>query len=198
MVLVILMYTIKNNITDELVVKNSKFITILHKITTADEVNKVISEVKEAYPNATHYCYGYITEDSQKCSDDGEPSGTAGIPILKVLESNQLTNLLCIVVRYFGGIKLGANGLIRAYAKSVSNAIKEATLTELKDGVNIEIAFPYSRIKEVDYLLKESKINDKTFANEIVYNIDIENSFIEVIKNNHLNYHIIKNIKIEK
>ena len=192
------MYTISNNHIYELTIKNSKFITILHKINNQNEVIDIINKYQNDYPNATHYCYAYIIDNYKKCSDDGEPSGTAGIPILKVLESNNLNNILCIVVRYFGGIKLGANGLIRAYTKCTSNAIKEIELKELIDGINIEISFEYIRIKEIDYLLKDVTINSKNFNNIITYNINITNDFLNTIINNNINYKIIKNIKIEK
>ena len=188
------MYTISNNHIYELTIKNSKFITILHKINNQNEVIDIINKYQNDYPNATHYCYAYIIDNYKKCSDDGEPSGTAGIPILKVLESNNLNNILCIVVRYFGGIKLGANGLIRAYTKCTSNAIKEIELKELIDGINIEISFEYIRIKEIDYLLKDVTINSKNFNNIITYNINITNDFLNTIINNNINYKIIKSI----
>lgn len=192
------MYTIDNNYTYELIIKNSKFITILYKINDIKDIDKYLNETKINYPDATHYCYAYIIDNYKKSSDDGEPGGTAGIPILKVLESNNLSNILVIVVRYFGGIKLGANGLIRAYTKSTANAIKEVNLLALTDGINIDITFDYNRLKEIDYLLKDITINNKTFDNEITYNINIESSFLDIIKNNNITYNIIKYIKIEK
>jgi len=105
---------------DLLVVKNSKFITLIYQVRTKEEVNFYLEEVRVKYPNATHYCYAYIIDLDKKESDDGEPSGTAGIPILQVLEKNELNQVLCIVVRYFGKIKLGAGGLVRAYTKAVT------------------------------------------------------------------------------
>ena len=137
------MYTIANNVKYELIIKNSKFITCLIKINNELEVKEILTNIKKEYPDATHYCYGYILENIKKADDDNEPSSTAGIPILKVLEANNLTNTLAIVIRYFGGIKLGANGLIRAYTKSVANAVKETTLKELIAGLNIDITFDY-------------------------------------------------------
>ena len=192
------MYTIDNNYIYELIIKNSKFITLLYKITNINDIDKYLNETKINYPDATHYCYAYIIDNYKKSSDDGEPGGTAGIPILKVLENNNLTNVLVIVVRYFGGIKLGANGLIRAYTKCTANAIKETHLLTLIDGLNIDITFDYNRLKEIDYLLKDITINNKTFDNEITYNINIDNNFLDVIKNNNIKYNIINNIKIEK
>lgn len=191
------MYIIENNIKYELIIKNSKFITILYKIKD-NNIDDILLNIKKEYPDATHYCFAYIIDDIKKSSDDGEPSGTAGIPILKVLESNNLTNILCIVIRYFGGIKLGANGLVRAYTKSCANAIKEANLKELVDGINITILFPYTRLKEIDYLLKDYKINSKSFDNLITYNLNIEKDYLNTIINNHLDYQIIKYLKIEK
>ena len=192
------MYTISNNHKYELLIKNSKFITILYKVNNINDINNILISIKDEYLDATHYCYGYIIDNIKKSSDDGEPSGTAGIPILKVLEANNLTNVLAIVIRYFGGIKLGANGLIRAYTKSTSNAIKEVSLKELIDGINIDITFDYNKTKEIDYLLKDIKINNKIFGNQVTYNIDIEESFLDTIKNNNIEYKIINNIKIEK
>ena len=192
------MYTISNNSKYEIVIKNSKFITLLYKITDVSKVDYILDNVKKEYPNATHYCYGYIIDNYKKSSDDKEPTGTAGIPILKVLENNQLNYILAIVVRYFGGIKLGANGLIRAYSKSVSNALKENNLKELINGLNIEITFDWNNIKQIDYLLQNIKINHKNFDNTITYNIDIPTSFLDTIIKYKINYKIIKNIYIEK
>ena len=192
------MYTINNNSKYELIIKNSKFITILYKINNSDNIENILNNIKLEYPDATHYCYAYIVGNFKKASDDGEPSGTAGVPILKVLESNNLTNILAIVIRYFGGIKLGANGLIRAYTKCCANAIKEVTLKELTDGINLNITFSYNRLKEIDYFLKDIKINSKTFNDLITYNIDIEFLFLEKIISNHIDYQIIRNIQIEK
>ena len=107
-----------------------------------------------------------------------------------------MTNILCVVVRYFGGIKLGANGLIRAYTKAASNIIKETELSELIDGFNLDIIFDYNETKEIDYLLKDIKINSKSFDSLITYNIDIPSTFLDSIKNRNIKN--IKDIKIEK
>ena len=192
------MYTIKENSKYELIIKNSKFITLLYKINSIDDISKYLKEVKDSYKDATHYCYGYILNNDKKASDDGEPSGTAGIPILKVIEANQLTNILIIVVRYFGGIKLGANGLIRAYTKCTANAIKENKIIELTKGININITFNYNKQKEIDYLLKDIKINNKKYDDNITYNIDIKEEELNIIINNNIEYEIIKKIDIEK
>lgn len=192
------MKTIKNNIFNEIIIKNSKFICYLYKINSTDDINNIFNEIKKEHKDATHCCYAYILNDIKKSSDDGEPGGTAGIPILKVLENNNLNYILAIVIRYFGGIKLGAGGLVRAYTKSVTNTIETDNLVTLVKGYNLDITFDYNNIKEIDYLLKDKKINNKTFDAIIKYNIDIEEDFLNTIKNNKINYTINKEIYIEK
>lgn len=192
------MYTIKNNTNNEIVIKNSKFITYLYKINNINDISNYLNQIKEINKDATHYCYAYILDNIKKADDDGEPSGTAGIPILKVLENNNVNNILAIVVRYFGGIKLGANGLIRAYTKSTTNTLSKDNIIELTKGYNINIEFNYNQIKEIDYLLKNININNKEFNTTIKYNIDIPISFLEIIKINNITYQILKEINIEK
>lgn len=192
------MYTFSNNYKYELIIKNSKFITLLYKIDIEDKIYIILNDIKKEYPDATHYCYGYTINNVKKASDDGEPSGTAGIPILKVIDANNLTNVLVVVVRYFGGIKLGANGLIRAYTKSVANAIKEVNLKQLVNGFNVNIIFNYNQIKDIDYLLKDIDIIDKKFDDFVVYNCNISNDFISILESKNINYKINNEILIEK
>lgn len=192
------MYTIKENSKYELIVKNSRFITLLYKVSSWSDALDILDKVREKYPDATHYCYGFIADEVERCSDDGEPSGTAGMPILKVLKANNLNYILGIVIRYFGGIKLGAAGLIRAYSKGVANAIKENQLKELVKGINLDITFNWESLKQIDYLLKDVKINEKTFLDSIKYNIDIPDDLLEFIISKVNSYEIIKDIYIEK
>lgn len=191
------MYSIKENTNNEIIIKNSKFICYLYKIKDINEIENYLTNIKNIEKDATHYCYAYILNDLKKSSDDGEPSGTAGFPILKVLENNNLNNILAIVVRYFGGIKLGAGGLVRAYTKSTTNTISNDNIVNLIPGYNITIEFNYNQIKEIDYLLKDITINKKEFNNTIIYNIDIPIQFLETIKLNKINYTINKEILIE-
>lgn len=192
------MYTIKNNSIKEIIIKNSKFITLLYKVYSLEDIKSTLVNVKILYPNATHYCYAYILNNESKSSDDGEPSGTAGTPILNILESNNLNYILAVVIRYFGGIKLGSSGLIRAYSRSVKEAIKENTLTKLIEGINVNITFSWSNIKQIDYLLKEQIINKKEYLDNITYNISIPLNILDTLKNYLISYEIIKNINIEK
>lgn len=190
------MKTIKNNVKNELIIKNSRFITLLIKITSKDEVNKILDDLKKEYPKATHYCYGYIIDDYKKSSDDKEPSNTAGIPTLNILEKEDLTNVLAVTIRYFGGIKLGVGGLIRAYSKSVQEALTKIELVELKKAKLIELTINYDKQKQLDYLLKDEIIIEKSFDTNITYNVLIEDKNIEKISN--YTYKIIKDSTIEK
>ena len=165
------MRTIKENVINEIIINKSKFITILNYVETKDDVTRILNKYKKEYKNATHYCYAYILENTEKCSDNGEPSGTAGLPILNVLKNNNLTNVLAIVIRYFGGIKLGAGGLIRAYSNSTSEALLKTSICNLEEGFNITITFPYDMLSTFDNLFKN--ILNKNFDNNITYNFNI-------------------------
>jgi len=190
------MYIIRNNIDDEQIIKNSRFITRLVKITKKDEAEDILNNVKKEYPKATHYCYAYIVNDYKKASDDGEPGGTAGMPILNVLEKEDMTSVIAIVVRYFGGIKLGAGGLVRAYSSSVRDTLKKADKILLIEGVQIKITIPYDRQNELNYILKDSEIVDKTFTDKVTYIINCSKEMSE--KLHQYNPIIIKETYIEK
>lgn len=190
------MYIIRNNIDDEQIIKNSRFITRLVKITKKDEVEDILNNVKKEYPKATHYCYAYIVNDYKKASDDGEPGGTAGMPILNVLEKEDMTSVIAIVIRYFGGIKLGAGGLVRAYSSSVRDALKKADKILLIEGVQIKITIPYDKQNELNYILKDSEIVDKTFEDKVTYIINCSKDVLE--KLHQYNPIIIKETYIEE
>ncbi len=189
------MQTIKENIVDKYEIKQSKFITLLYKINSIDDINMYLQEVKNNYKDATHYCYAYKFNGNQKFSDDGEPGGTAGLPIVEVLNKRDINNVLCIVVRYFGGIKLGAGGLVRAYTKAVCNAIDKSQIIILDKGYLIRINLNYDEQKQYDYLFKD-KIIKKEFNNQITYYIKISKDELEKINN--INFEILENIYIEK
>ena len=190
------MYVIEKGCENEIIIKNSRFITILIKINGKDKVNSFLQDIKIKYPKATHYCYGYIINDYKKSSDDGEPGGTAGIPILNVLEKENITNVLAIVVRYFGGIKLGAGGLVRAYSKAVREAIKNSNLIKLENGKKIEINFNYSDEKNINYILKEEQIIKKDYSDKVTYIALIKDNILEKLKN--FNYKVLEDTYIEK
>lgn len=160
------------NKDSEIIIKNSRFITSLIKIDETSNIKDLIETIKVKYPNATHYCYAYITKDNQKSSDNGEPGGTAGLPMLNVLIKNNLINILAITTRYFGGIKLGAGGLVRAYTKSLTTALENNTI-EVELGYTIKIIINYDIQKELDYLLKNEEILKKDYQEQITYYLNI-------------------------
>lgn len=125
------MYTISRDYRNEIVIEKSRFICTLKKVANEAEAQEFIKAIKKEFWDATHNCSAYIVDDlAQRSSDDGEPSGTAGIPMLEVLRKNKLVGTAAVVTRYFGGIKLGAGGLVRAYSGSVAGALKECGIAE--------------------------------------------------------------------
>ena len=193
--MVIYIKTIKEEITNEIEIKNSRFITRIFK---ADQENipLYLNQVKQEYPKATHYCYAYISKNCQKSFDDNEPTGTAGKPILNVLEKEKLEKVLVIIIRYFGGIKLGAGGLIRAYTKATTEALQKATFQEVVDAYKIMIQFPYNKKKKITYLLKEDNIIKKEFQEEITYWAIIEKEKLPELNN--IKYEIIEETTIKR
>lgn len=174
------MHTIKTEIQNEIVIQKSKFITCFFKLQNKNDIDFFIEKTKKLYPTATHYCYAYRFQNLEKCSDDGEPSNTAGMPILHVLQANDLSNVLCVVIRYFGGIKLGAGGLVRAYTKSVTECLKKGIIVLLQEGYHIILTTNHSNLKQLDYILKKYSIT-KTFNNIITYDFLIEkNEFLRI------------------
>ncbi len=189
------MNTILNNITNEIIVKKSKFITILKTINSEEEGLNIIKNIKHQYKHATHYCYAYIIDNIKRYNDDKEPSGTAGIPILEGLEQHQLNYILCIIIRYYGGIKLGANNLTRTYRNSVLEALKLAQIASLIKGKEVIIKFKYEDQQQVDKILKDIIISNRQYDQIITYQIEIELTKIATIKQQLLN---IPNIIIDE
>lgn len=127
------LYTIVRDYQHEIIIEKSRFICTLKKVSTEEEALDFIKETRKKYWDATHNCSAYIVGENaaaQRSNDDGEPSGTAGLPMLEVLRKNNLHNVAAVVTRYFGGIKLGAGGLIRAYTNSVAEAVEKAGIAE--------------------------------------------------------------------
>jgi len=188
------MKTIKNNLENTIIIKNSKFITYIYKINSSD-ISNYLDEIKSIHPKATHYTYAYIYNDIKRCSDDNEPSNTAGSPMLNVLEKEGLNNILVITIRYFGGIKLGAGGLIRAYTKSVTETLKNAIYIYLEEGYKVKLEFDYNLEKQITYIIGENNIIDKSFDDKITYIVKISKENITKLP---IEYEIIEEILIEK
>ncbi|MBA1438046.1 MAG: YigZ family protein [Epsilonproteobacteria bacterium] len=179
------MYSIQNHYTSTLEVKQSKFIA--HLIPYAEYEN-TLQELQNEHPKARHFvtAYRYLNEFGQvveSSSDDGEPKGTSGKPSLMVLQGKKLINIAVIVVRYFGGIKLGTGGLVRAYSDAVNNVITGAALHEYVNEVVYEIEFEYSSVRLVDYECEALgvKVLQKQFDTKVLYKIQAPRGSINAL-----------------
>ncbi|XGK32452.1 YigZ family protein [Lactobacillus acidophilus] len=164
--------TIKENGSNELIIKKSRFIASIARTSSTEEANEFIQQISKKYRDATHNTFAYtigINDDQVKESDNGEPSGTAGVPELKALQLMNLKNVTVVVTRYFGGIKLGAGGLIRAYSNSVTSVVEKVGV--IKRVLQQELIFnvPYNRFDEVDHYLKTNNV----FIANTEYGVDV-------------------------
>ena len=168
-------------------IKKSRFICHAKRVYSEEEARDFITAIKKEHYKATHNCSAFIIgerSEIKRTSDDGEPSGTAGIPMLGVLENHNLTNVCMVVTRYFGGIKLGAGGLIRAYAGSVALAVKEIGIIEIKEQVGIAIQLSYAQYQEYSNFLKEHNLIelDTNFTDQVDTMIYVDKEEKENIK----------------
>ena len=168
-------------------IKKSRFICHVKRVYSEEEARAFIAAIKKEHYKATHNCSAFIIgekSDIKRTSDDGEPSGTAGVPMLGVLEKHELTNLCVVVTRYFGGIKLGAGGLIRAYASSVALAIKEIGLVEIKEQAGLRLQLSYSQYQDFANFLKAENLAeyDTEFTELVDTTIYIDKNIKETTK----------------
>ena len=166
-------YTVKGYGEHEIVIQKSRFIAYVNRATTEEEAQAFIQEIKKLNWNATHNCSAYMIgehDQIQKANDDGEPSGTAGVPILEVLKKKHLKDTVVVITRYFGGIKLGAGGLIRAYGKSTSEGLNKTGIVERKLMRIIHTKIDYTRLGKVENELRSSAYQLK----DIKYLEDVE------------------------
>ena len=196
------MYHIKNEVISEIEIKKSKFFGILSPASSIEEAREILSNVRKRYPNATHYCTAMIFGNIQRSNDDGEPSGTAGLPMLECLRHKELDNVVMIVVRYFGGTLLGTGGLVKAYQQSTLSAIALATLTIPVETGQYEITVPYDLISRVENLLqKQAVIIDRQYHEQITFVYQSENdlaSQFQEITNGHYAPLYQKTLIVEK
>ncbi|MGX7024776.1 YigZ family protein [Vagococcus hydrophili] len=166
-------YTIKEDGQFEIVIKKSRFICQLKRIESEEEAKEFIAQIKKEHWKASHNCTAYVLGDHQaiqRSSDDGEPSGTAGVPMLEVLKVKELHNVLAIVTRYFGGTELGAGGLIRAYSNSVSETLNEIGMVEGKLQQEISVTIDYSLHGKVEHFLENNPnytLKDTLFTDKV-------------------------------
>ncbi len=176
----------------EIVEKKSRFISHIAEVHSEKEAIALIEEIKKQYWDAKHNCFAYVIgkkSELQRFSDDKEPQGTAGKPILEVLLANNVTNTLIVVTRYFGGILLGTGGLVRAYSNAASQALKEALVCHVINAVNASISCDYNISGKIKYLLEQSAketggvcINDIEYGAGVVFDIICESSLFVALE----------------
>lgn len=201
------MKRIKKNFVKLIEINKSKFYGILFPVDNVEEVKEYLNQVRKDYPKATHYCYAYRVNGLEKSNDDGEPSGTAGRPMLEYLRNNDLENILCVSVRYFGGIKLGASGLLRAYVDSLREVYAISEVYEVREQNIYSIKMNYSLydivrnyISKLDGFTIETKFEEEV---EIIYSaLTLDESKLVNLTNNQIKIVLIGNqlvySKIEK
>ena len=198
--------TIKEDVSAEIVEKKSKFIANIFYIKSVEEAEEKIKNINKKYFDARHNCYAYsvFTEDGivNRFSDNGEPSGTAGSPMLNIINSKELTNILVIVTRYYGGILLGTGGLVRAYSEATQKALENASEISMDIGFNAKIVTIYSDLEKLKYYLKQKdiEITKINYLENIEVYIDITKKLYEnlIIDKENLNFKIIDIQKIEE
>ena len=172
--------TILANSSSELDVKKSKFIANIIKITNEQDAKEKLNQIRKEYSDARHNCYAYIVYDNEtktkieKSSDDREPSGTAGISMLTLLQKNNLVNVLIVVTRYFGGILLGTGGLVRAYTDSSKQGLEAAKIIELQYGEILEYCIEYDEFEYFKYICEKNNIE--------IINTEYSNNIKAIIK----------------
>lgn len=172
------MKTIAKPFQTSIDIKKSQFICRLFPAQNEKEAKEIIREISEEYKDATHNCTAYVVGDGEGFDDDGEPGGTAGRPMLNVLKKNEMENIVAIVTRYFGGIKLGAGGLVRAYSKSVLETLSIAEIVDMELYEIFRFTFEYQDIKTIDSELRVKRlaIVEKQYEAQVIYFVASNNT----------------------
>ena len=175
---------LKEDLSNTIIIEKSRFICYMKHVKSEEEYRGFLSEIRKKHHDATHVCSALVCHNIQRSSDDGEPSGTAGAPILNVLNKNNLDETCALVVRYFGGIKLGAGGLIRAYGNAVSECLKNAVFVEDHTYPKYSLTLSYEAANKIEYYLRNNTILlDTIYDTEITYIFVLDNSDkLETIK----------------
>lgn len=179
--------TIKFNNCEEIVEKKSRFIANLIYIENEEDALNKIKEIKKKYYDARHNCFAYRVLDEenvvQRSSDDGEPSGTAGAPMLNILEKNNIVNVLVVVTRYFGGILLGTGGLVKAYSDATLKSLETNEFIEKELGYEVRIALPYTAVQKMEYFLKNNNVSiiNKEFLDNVIILVELSKKDYEKI-----------------
>lgn len=177
--------TIQSNGNYELVEKKSKFIANTYYIESKEKAEEIIKENKKNFYDARHNCFAYRVLSDQgiieRSSDDGEPSGTAGAPMLNILSKNNIVNVLVIVTRYFGGILLGTGGLVKAYSESTQNVLEKSKFAKIVRGIALELEVEYGEFEKVKYYCRKKDISIKNieYLENIICNIEMKKEYLE-------------------
>lgn len=180
--------TIKQEASDEFYEKKSQFIGYAKRVESEEEAKEFVSKIKGMHKVARHNCWAYIVGENmgiQRYSDDGEPQGTAGIPILEVMKKSGITDCAVVVTRYFGGILLGTGGLTRAYTKGASIAIEAAGVVEKVKGLVLKASIDYDLYGKIQYLCNQNNwhIEESDFAEDVKISIICESDLVEKVEN---------------
>lgn len=200
--------TIEKENSAEIVEKKSRFIANIYNVESKEEAEEKIKQIKKKYYDAKHHCFAFsIIEENgitQKSSDDGEPSGTAGAPILNIIKSNNLQNVVIIVTRYFGEILLGTGGLTRAYSEAAGKVVEQSELIQKEPGMEVELEIDYNDNEKFKYYCQKNNVNiiKIEYTENILYKIELNEKEYKKIeernKTNNKQLDInIKNIKLK-
>ncbi len=178
--------TVKDQSTIEFEEKKSIFIGNIKRVESEEDAKEFINTIKSKYKEARHNVYAYVIGDNhgiQRYSDDGEPQGTAGIPVLEVIKKNNLTDVVIVATRYFGGILLGAGGLTRAYSKTASLSINESCIVEKVQGVSVSIETSYENVGRLQYLFGQNMwfVEESIYTDKVTFKLFIENSQADMV-----------------
>ena len=161
----------RNEIT--LVRDRSSFIGVLLHVTSLESIKQYLEDIRKQYPKAKHYCYAYILGDKKKCSDDGEPAKTAGRPLLELLEKKEMDEVLLIVVRYFGGVLLGASRLMSTYLETGVNVLTSADIVAIENKYVYHMSFSYKEFEEFKRIAKKLQFSFENVSYEDRINVDV-------------------------
>ena len=173
-------YSIEAPLIHEIEIKKSRFLTYLIPIESEADFQEELAAIRKEHYKATHHCQAFILGDDsmiQRMSDDGEPAGTAGVPMLEVLKQENLTYVMAVVVRYFGGVKLGSGGLIRAYSNAVSEALKEAMIIKNINQMMVNVELRYDQMDSFTYYMSQTELpitlKDTVYTDTVTFNLAI-------------------------
>lgn len=183
--------TVAGTVEHEIVVTRSRFVTTITPVTGVEDADRVIADVRRRYWDARHNCSAMVTGvlgDQARSSDDGEPSGTAGVPMLEVLRRRDLTDVVAVVTRYFGGVKLGAGGLVRAYSTSVSETLDRVALVHRVELTRVAVTAPHADAGRIDHVLRQwvqqhgATFDDPTYGSAVDFTLWVPEDAVDVLR----------------